>query len=144
MRECRASVLLPYRVDDVFALVEDVESYASFLPWCIQAEIIERDNETITARMRVRVRNYEEDLVTRNRASGIETIEITMVTGPFSDFHALWSFVDLSAGCRVTLELKFNFKNRLLDTLATRLINKATNRVVDAFADRARATLTPC
>src|SRR6185437_9353655 len=40
---------LPYRAEQLFDLVADVERYPEFLPWCLGARIRERSNNTITA-----------------------------------------------------------------------------------------------
>lgn len=135
------SVLLPYAVKEVFALVEDVERYAEFLPWCERSEILERGCAVVVASLQVTVAGRMEEVVTRNLSHKRERIELNLVSGPFRSFEGSWRFVDLGEGCRVSLDLSFELSNRLLSVLAGRLKDVAIERVIDAFADRARKVL---
>ena len=40
---------LPYRPEQMFALVADIERYPEFLPWCVGARIRRREGDTVHA-----------------------------------------------------------------------------------------------
>ena len=42
MRETTKSALVPFTVEQMFALVEDFERYSEFLPWVTSSRLIER------------------------------------------------------------------------------------------------------
>ena len=42
MPTVRKSVIVPHSCARMFALVEDVERYPEFLPWCAATEVLER------------------------------------------------------------------------------------------------------
>jgi len=47
MRRVSRSALVPYSAEEMFALVEDVEAYPEFLPWCNEVEVHSRDGDVV-------------------------------------------------------------------------------------------------
>ncbi|MYD96571.1 MAG: type II toxin-antitoxin system RatA family toxin [Gammaproteobacteria bacterium] len=142
MPSIKRSVLLAHPVGDVFALVNRVEDYPEFLPGCTRAEILSHTESEVVARLVVAVRGHRETLVTRNRLTPDRAIALEMIEGPFRRFAGHWRFTELGdAGCRVDLELSFELSNRLVGAFAAPFVNRIADRVVDAFAARARAEL---
>ena len=136
------SVLLAHPVRDVYALVNRVEDYPEFLPGCSRAEVVTRTESEVVARIEVAVRGRRETLVTRNRLTPDRAIALEMIEGPFRRFEGRWRFTALGdAGCRVDLELSFELSNRLVGAFAAPFLSRIADRVVDAFAARARAEL---
>lgn len=136
------SVLLAHRVGDVYALVNRIEDYPEFLPGCNRAEILSRTESEVVARLEVTMRGLKETLVTRNRLTPDRAIALEMIEGPFRRFEGQWRFTELGdAGCRVDLELSFELSNRLVGAFAAPFLNRTADRVVDAFAARARGVL---
>ena len=142
MPSIKRSVLLAFPAGEVFVLVNDVEHYAEFLPWCSRTEVLTRTETEVVARIDVSVRGRRETLVTRNRLTSGKAIALEMVEGPFRRFQGRWLFTPLgNAGCRVDLELSFELSSRLVGAFAAPFINRIADRVVDAFASRAREVL---
>ncbi len=138
----KRSVLLAHPAADVYALVNRVEDYPQFLTGCTRAEVLTRTESEVLARIEVRVRGHGETLVTRNTLTPDRAIALEMVEGPFRRFDGQWRFTALGdAGCRVDLELSFELSNRLVGAFAAPFVNRIADRVVDAFAARARAEL---
>ena len=136
------SVLLAHPVGDVYALVNRVEDYPQFLPGCTRAEILSLTDSEVVARLEVTIRGLRETLVTRNRLTPDRAIALEMIEGPFRRFEGQWRFAALGdAGCRVDLELSYELSNRLVGAFAAPFVNRIADRVVDAFAARARETL---
>ena len=136
------SALLAFPVADVYTLVDDIEHYAQFLPWCSRAEVLTRTGTEVVAQIDVTVRGRQETLVTCNRLTPGTAIALEMVEGPFRRFEGRWLFTPLGdAGCRVDLEVSFELANRLVGVFATPFLNRIADRVVDAFAARARDVL---
>ena len=134
--------MIAYPAADVFALVNDVERYAEFLPWCAHAEVLSECESTIVARIDIAVRGQRETLVTRNQLTPANAIALQMVEGPFRRFEGRWLFTPLGdAGCRVDLVVSFELANRIAGVLAAPFLNRIADRIVDAFAARAREVL---
>jgi ribosome-associated toxin RatA of RatAB toxin-antitoxin module len=118
------SALLPHPVDRMFALVDDAERYPEFLPWC---EAIERSG-------------FRQRLVTRNTRASPDKIGLELADGPFRRFSGGWTFTGLSEdGCKVELDLEFEFVRGLPQRLFAAFFTKAAGSLVDAFCKRARA-----
>ena len=83
-----------------------------------------------------------ETLVTRNRLTPTTAIDMEMIEGPFRRFEGRWLFTPLGdAGCRVDLGVSFELGNRLVGAFAAPFLHRIADRVVDAFAARARDVL---
>ena len=142
MPSIKRSALLAFPAGEVFVLVNDVEHYAEFLPWCSRTEVLTRTETEVVARIDVSVRGRRETLVTRNRLTSGKEIALEMVEGPFRRFEGRWLFTPLgNVGCRVDLELSFELSSRLVGAFAAPFINRIADRVVDAFASRAGEVL---
>ena len=137
MPSIERSALIAAPATDVYALVNDVEQYPAFLPWCSHAEILSKSETEVVARIDIAVRGRRETLVTRNRLAPTSAIALEMVEGPFRRFEGCWRFAPLGdAGCRVDLEISFELANRLVGTFAAPFLNRIADRIVDAFATR--------
>ena len=140
MPSIERSALIAVPAADVYALVNDVEQYPAFLPWCAHAEILSKSETEVVARIEIAVRGRRETLVTRNRLTPSSAIALEMVEGPFRHFEGRWQFTPLGdAGCRVNLEVSFELANRLVGAFTAPFLHRIADRIVDAFAARVRA-----
>lgn len=142
MPSIERSALIAAPAADVYALVNDIGHYPAFLPWCAHAEIVSKSETEAVARIDIAARGRRETLVTRNRLTPTSAIALEMVEGPFRRFEGRWRFTPLGdAGCRVDLEVSFELANRLAGAIAVPFIHRIADRLVDAFAARAREVL---
>ncbi|MGH8683425.1 MAG: type II toxin-antitoxin system RatA family toxin [Burkholderiales bacterium] len=130
--------LVPYSAARMYALVEDVEAYPRFLPWCSGAEVAFRDAQRTVATLHVEYRGVRQQFTTENRKRPGERIELALVTGPFRSLRGEWRFVALAAdACRVELSLAYELGSPLLDRLLGPAFHHIANTFVDAFVRRA-------
>lgn len=133
------SALVEYDQDRMYALVADIESYPVFLPWCRDARILERDDETITAMIEIAYKGIHKSFTTRNRVHPCKMMEMHLVEGPFKYLRGYWHFAPLEGhGCKVTLDLEFEFSNKLIGMTVGRVFNEIANQMVDSFCARAQ------
>ncbi|MDX1403646.1 MAG: type II toxin-antitoxin system RatA family toxin [Woeseiaceae bacterium] len=138
MRSVKRSALLPYKARDMFLLVDDVEAYPEFLPWCNSAREISRSPEHLEATLELQKGSLSKTFTTRNRRREFESIDLELVDGPFNHLQGGWKFEDLGdAGCKVSLELDFEFKSRSADLMFGAFFEQVCNALIDAFATRA-------
>ena len=131
------SVLLPYAAEQMFEMVNDVSRYPEFVPGCQSVEILERAPDTVLARVQVSAKGFGESFTTRNTLMPHSRIDLALADGPFERFTGAWLFLPLGdAGCKVTLQLDFELRGLL--RAFEPLLAKATDKVVDAFVQRAR------
>ena len=142
--EIRRSVLVPYSAEAMFDLIEQAEIYPSFLPWCTGAEILERSDDWVAARLEFSYLSLRFTMRTRNPKRRPEWLQVRMVEGPFKQFHGDWRLVPLAdQGCRVAFDLSYQFSEGVVDQVAKAALSRIFGSVIEAFVKRAEATLPP-
>ena len=140
----------PYTTRQLFDLVLDIERYPEFLPWCRAARVLERTDGRIVGELVVSFKHFTESYtseVTFTRPSddmpdGV--IDVRMIQGPFKHLSNHWTFAPLpQGGSEIALELEFEFRSKLLDSLIGMLFGKATAKMAGAFTQRAHALYAP-
>jgi coenzyme Q-binding protein COQ10 len=137
--------ILPYRPDQLFALVGDVERYPEFVPWVQRLRAWNRrpDGEGITlldAEAEVGFSIVHERFSTRVRLDEPAlAIDVSLLSGPFRKLENRWRFKPHTMGVELTFEIDFEFKSRLLERLLAANFQRAVNRLVGCFEDRAKA-----
>jgi len=132
------TALVMHSAERMFHLVNDIARYPEFLPWCAGAEIHDRDQGQITASLDVAKGGIRHRLTTRNQLFHPDTIEMSLVDGPFRDLTGRWHFRALDDNaCKVILTLEFEFSGSLSRMTFGPVFNQAANTMVDAFCRRA-------
>ena len=127
-----------YSAKQMYTLVNDIEKYPEFLPWCKSATILEQRENEVVARLGMETKGIGSHFITHNSLTPHQEIIMKLVEGPFSQFSASWRFEAIEENyCRVTLDMKFQFSHKLISMLFKRLFHHATNTMVTAFCDRA-------
>jgi ribosome-associated toxin RatA of RatAB toxin-antitoxin module len=135
------SALVPYSAAEMYALVSDIESYGTFLPWCGGARIVARDAESVTAAIDIAYGGVHKTFTTRNRLSPGRGMELQLVDGPFKFLQGDWRFEVLEdQACKVSLDLEFEFSNRLLGVVVGPVFSNIANGLVESFHRRAEET----
>ena len=139
MPEIRRSAILPYPPSTLYALVNDVEAYPEFLPWCGGARIVARDANSMDASILIERAGLSQWFTTRNRLVADESIEMELLDGPFEQLHGRWRFEALADdGCRIELVLRFEMKRGLAAAMIAPAFRKIAGTLVDSFCARAR------
>lgn len=122
----------------MFRLVKDVERYPEFLPWCDDAVVHVSEQQLIEATLEIQKRGIRKRFRTRNQLRDGEWLGIELMNGPFRSMSGGWTFVQLGdAGCKVTLQLAFEFESRATDLVFGRFFENTCNTLVDLFTMRA-------
>lgn len=138
MRKVSRSALVPYSADQMYALVEDFQAYPDFLPWCTGATLHSRDAETIDASLELQRGGVRKSFRTRNTLQPGLAMGIALVGGPFRHLAGGWVFEQLGDdGSKVSLDLEFEFENRVLESLFGRYFESTCNSLIDSFTQRA-------
>lgn len=138
MRKVSRSALVPYSAAQMYSLVKDVESYPQFLPWCDNAEVHISEPDFIEASLEMHRSGISKRFRTRNPLRENEALGIELVGGPFRHMAGGWTFRQLGEqGCKVALELEFEFESRATDLIFGHFFERTCNRLVDSFTKRA-------
>jgi ribosome-associated toxin RatA of RatAB toxin-antitoxin module len=123
---------------ELYALVDDIESYPRFLPWCVAATVQDRTPASTRATLTVGVKGIRQSFTTQNDNQPGDAIDMRLVEGPFRQFSASWRFRPLSGGaCEIDFSLEYEFSSRILARLLEPLFDRIADTMVDAFARRA-------
>jgi ribosome-associated toxin RatA of RatAB toxin-antitoxin module len=138
------SVLVGYSAKRMYALVEDIEHYPDFLPWCDTARIDGRDANLVTATLHVNYRGVRQQFTTRNSQVPDAAITMKLVSGPFRNLDGFWRFTPLGDdACKIEFNLEYQFSSALLGKLVGPVFNHIANTFVEAFVKRADVLYGP-
>lgn len=139
MKRISRSAIVEHSAEKMYGLVDDIESYPAFLPWCAEARVAEIDGRrraTLTAAMH----GLRQSFTTLNDNRPGEAIDMQLVEGPFRRFSAAWRFRPLAPdACAIEFTLEYEFASGALARLLEPLFNHIADTMVDAFTRRADA-----
>jgi coenzyme Q-binding protein COQ10 len=129
---------LPYSPEQMFDLVADVKRYQEFLPW-VAATRVRSDSETLmVADLVVGFKSLKETFASRVTKHRPTDIKVDYLEGPLKYLHNSWSFQpDGKGGTKIDFCVDFAFKNRIFETLAGQMFDRALRRMIGAFETRA-------
>lgn len=138
MIKINRSALVPYSAADMFALVDDIDAYKEFLPWCSNSHVLVRDESGVRGEIELRKGKVRKSFITQNINQQDESITMQLVEGPFKHLEGVWLFQSLKADAsKVMLELEYEFSNALLKMTVGPVFQQVADRLVDAFCQRA-------
>ena len=140
MRSVKKSVLVPFSAGEMFELVDRVELYPQFLPWCAGAVSLASSENAKTARIEIDFHGVRAHFTTDNLNRPAESIVVTLRDGPFRHLHGEWRFRALGEdACKVEFELAYEFTTHILERVVGPVFSHIANTFVDAFVRRAEA-----
>ena len=138
MPEVQRSVLVNHTPEQMFALVDDVERYPEFLPWCGGASVSVRDAARTCATIHINYRGIRQSFTTENTKRPPTDMAMRLVEGPFRELDGQWRFNALGENaCKIEFRLRYEFSSRLLARLLGPVFEFIANSFVEAFVKRA-------
>ena len=138
MAAVKKVVLIEFTPEQMFELVDRIEDYPGFLPWCGGTELIERTETRTSAMLKVNYHGIKTHFSTENSKLYPHEMHIRLKEGPFSHLDGSWTFTPLGdAACKIEFALSYTFSSRLLDKALGPVFNHIANTFVDAFVKRA-------
>lgn len=129
---------MKYSPEQMYALVNDVRSYPDFLPWCESSEIISETEDEVRATLCLAKGALKKSFTTCNRLQQNKMIEVRLVSGPFRHLEGFWRFEPIdNGGCRVSLDLEFEFANKLVSLAIGPIFHQIAGSMVGSFCRRA-------
>ena len=132
------SALVEFSAERMYALVNDVESYPQFLPWCSGASVTTNEPSHTVATLKINYRGIREQFTTDNENVPGSSIEMRLLSGPFRHLRGRWQFTPLEeAACKIEFRIEYEIANMLLRRLMESVFHQLANGFVDAFVRRA-------
>src|SRR5690349_10046471 len=91
MAAVNKSVLVGYSAAQMFALVDRVEDYPLFLPWCGGVNVQRPDADSMVASLSIHYHGIKQTFTTRNTSVSPVFIKMNLVDGPFKRLEGTWS-----------------------------------------------------
>jgi ribosome-associated toxin RatA of RatAB toxin-antitoxin module len=145
MRQVTQTALVAQPPQRLFELINDIEGYPRFIPWCTHTRVLSRTPAEIVATIGVQRGPLTSEFTTRNELEPERRILMHLVDGPFRVLEGEWLLTPIESssvlsgvGCRVQLSMQFEFRNRLTAALFEQKFAETAASLVDAFVSRAR------
>ncbi len=134
----KKSVLIERSSQQMFDLVDRVEDYPKFLPWCSQTCCEFRDEQKTVATLHINYRNVTSHFTTENDKESPQWMRIHLVDGPFRRLEGLWRFKPLADyACKIEFQLSYEFSSKMFEKVIGPVFSQIANTFVDAFVKRA-------
>jgi ribosome-associated toxin RatA of RatAB toxin-antitoxin module len=138
MKRITRSAIVEHPAGALYALVEDIEAYPRFLPWCRGARVRERSVERTIATLAVGLKDLRFEFSTENRNRPPEAIDMRFLEGPFRRFEAHWRFHALGEqATRIEYSMAYELAGGLAARALAPLLERIADTMVDAFTRRA-------
>ena len=132
------SILIGYSAQQMFDLVEGIEDYPVFLPWCERTQVDYRDAHKTIATLHINYHGIKSHFSTENEKRYPSHMLIRLTDGPFTHLDGSWDFTPLGdAACKVEFNLRYEFSNRLIEKAVGPVFSHIANTFVDSFVKRA-------
>ncbi|MBS0357815.1 MAG: type II toxin-antitoxin system RatA family toxin [Proteobacteria bacterium] len=139
MPHIKRHAIVIYTPSEMYDLVNHIEDYPNFLPWCSGSEVLSRKEDEIQASITVEGMGIQKKFTTRNLLQKDKMIEVRLLDGPFQHLQGFWQFDLLEQNhCKVSLNLEYEFAGKALSFLFGPFFQQAANTFVDAFVHRAK------
>ena len=138
MAKVQKSVLAGYSASQMFELVDSVEKYPEFLPWCGGTELLQRDESLTVATIRIDYMQVKQSFTTENAKQAPHSMTLSLKQGPFRSLEGGWRFIELNqSACKIEFHLSYEFSSKLLENVVGPVFSKIADNFVDAFIRRA-------
>lgn len=132
------SVLIERSAQQMFDLVDDVESYPRFLPWCSETRVDYRDERKTVATLHINFHSVKSHFTTENAKEFPLWMSMKLVDGPFRRLEGCWRFKPLAENaCKVEFQLSYDFSSKLFEKIIGPVFSQITGTFVEAFVKRA-------
>ena len=139
MESINKSVVVSYTADQMYDLVNDVESYPVFLPWCSSATVHQNEPHYMKASVSLAVGSVKQSFTTENTLEPGRRIEVRLLNGPFKKLQGYWSFAPAGENLsKVSFQMNFEYKNLLVKLALNKVFQRIGDTMVGSFVERAK------
>lgn len=131
---------MPYTAEQMFDLVAAVDLYPQFLPWCLASRITRREGDVFYADLIIGYKMVREKFSSRVTGLRPDHIHVEYLDGPMKYLSNHWRFLPEEDGtCTIDFFVDFEFKTKIMQNLMGLFFEKAVQKMVEAFEERAEA-----
>ncbi len=139
MTRVQKSALVKFSAQQMFDLVNNIEDYPEFLPWCSGSRILSRTPEIVEAELSIAKAGFHKSFATRNRLDNGGKIYMSLLNGPFDSLEGIWDFMPLREDAsKISLDLQFEIHSTFAALAFGAVFNQICNTMVSSFTQRAK------
>jgi ribosome-associated toxin RatA of RatAB toxin-antitoxin module len=110
MADVKKNVLVNHSCEKMFSLVDCIEDYPLFLPWCGGSQIIERNDKITKALIHIKYSGVNQSFSTQNTKNHPHRIDLKLIDGPFKVLEGYWVFTAINKdACSIEFHLHYEF-----------------------------------
>lgn len=133
------SALVKFSAQQMFDLVDDIESYPKFLPWCSGSRVLKREADIVDGQIEIAKAGFHKSFTTRNRLDQGGKIYMSLLEGPFKSLEGVWNFLPLREDAsKISLDLEFEIASAFASLAFGPVFNQICNTMVTSFTQRAK------
>ncbi|HEX5393617.1 MAG TPA: type II toxin-antitoxin system RatA family toxin [Rhodocyclaceae bacterium] len=133
------TVLIENTPGQMFDLVDAVEDYPQFLPWCGGTDLHERTSTRTVATLHINYHGLKSHFSTENDKEYPGWMKIRLRQGPLKHMDGMWRFIPLGdVACKIEFRLQYEFSNKLLEKALGPVFHHIANTFVESFVKRAQ------
>ena len=138
MNKVEKTVLVMHSAKKMYALVDAVEDYPKFLPWCGGVDLLERTEVSTSATLHINYHGLKQKFTTQNTKTYPTSMVIRLKNGPFKYLDGEWQFIALRENaCKIEFRLNYEFANSFLEKIIAPVFNHIAATFVDGFVTQA-------
>ena len=141
----KASVkrLIECNKEQLIDLVLDIESYPSFIPYCLNSKIYEKKetDELISIIADLTIgkgpfnATYKRDV---KYYKSTDTINVTNIEGPLKYLDNKWTFLEKDNCTEIFFDIDFEIENKFLNIVMSKSFQYGLDKIADSFQNRAK------
>tara|TARA_B100000886_G_scaffold340409_1_gene309784 strand:- start:7491 stop:7943 length:453 start_codon:yes stop_codon:yes gene_type:complete len=122
----------------IFDLINNVDKYSSFLPWCSNSSILSNSSSEMTAEIEIAGKPITWKFKTKNNYKVNEIIKIKLVDGPFKNLEGYWKFNSIDDhNTSVSLFLEYEFNSKIIELSLKPIFATIMSSILDSFISEA-------
>jgi len=142
MPEASVKRLIECNKRQLIDLVLDIESYPSFVPYCLDSKVYKKKEKedliSIIADLTIGKgpfkATYKSDV---KFYKSLDTIHVTNIEGPLKHLDNKWTFIEKKNGTEIFFEIDFEIENKFLNIVMSKSFQYGLDKIADSFQKRA-------
>ena len=122
-------------IETVFDIVNRVNLYKNFVPYCTESKILSEDDKFMEAKLDFNLKGLSTSFTTRNEIKINQSINMKLIDGPFKFLDGVWDFKSVDGKTIIYLHINYEAENKIVEYTVGKSLDKITNYLVKAFID---------
>tara|TARA_B100001559_G_C16473744_1_gene610321 strand:+ start:1297 stop:1719 length:423 start_codon:yes stop_codon:yes gene_type:complete len=125
-------------IEKVFNIVNRVDLYKNFVPYCVDSIIISEENNQMQARLDFNIKGLKTTFTTQNIIENNKIIQMKLVDGPFKYLDGEWKFTEIDDKTLIELKVNYEVQSKIIDYTISKSLEKIMDYLVKAFVSESK------